>query len=384
MWPTISFVKSNAVKILSIIGIGVPGLIALVVNETEEFRITRRLKNGDYGIKTPPDEFNIEFCAFNEDLHMIKKSFVTSGNFVGLVGLKSTGKSKTLQYLASENNERSIYCEIPIDNYTSIADAIYRRMYDDLFKMPFFLSMLRFDRDRTRRKVVLSVLENIAKDGKRVRMFVDIVRSGESSPNVVVENVPNLPSLTKPFRAENFIRETKNLAEDKGLIQLMFASNEGLMFEDEAVREERLRIFHSNELSLEMSKKYLKAKFNYDCPDDTLLQQIPRTFVSLQGFGLSGNKIKYAVDTLKSHVKKIKKSITTGDKSSQKRLEALLSLALSQSIGFIEIYKIGGLTEEQFIDQFVKTNIFRPNKRDGTYTFQFDATRLAVKIALGM
>ena len=93
MWPTISFVKSNAVKILSVIGIGVPGLIALVVNETEEFRITRRLNNGDYGIKTPPDEFNIEFCAFNEDLHMIKKSFVRSGNFVGLVGLKSTGKS---------------------------------------------------------------------------------------------------------------------------------------------------------------------------------------------------------------------------------------------------------------------------------------------------
>ena len=377
MWPTISFVKSNAVKILSVIGIGVPGLIALVVNETEEFRITRRLKNGDYGIKAPPDdEFNIEFCAFNEDLHMIKKSFVTSGNFVGLVGLKSTGKSKTLQYLASENNERSIYCEIPIDNYTSIADAIYRRMYDDLFKMPFFLSMLRFDRDRTRRKVVLSVLENIAKDGKRVRVFVDIVRSGESSSNVVVENVPNLPSLTKPFRAENFIRETKNLAEDKGLIQLMFASSEGLMFEDEAVREKRLRIFHSNELSLEMSKKYLKAKFNYDCPDDTLLQQIPRTFVRLQGFGGSDNKIEYAERILKRQVKKITKSITTGEESSQKRLEALLSLALSQSIGFDEIY--------EFIDQFVKTNIFRPNKRDGTYTFQFDATRLAVKIALGM
>ena len=384
MWPTISFVKSNAVKILSVIGIGVPGLIALVVNETEEFRITRRLKNGDYGIKTPPDEFNIEFCAFNEDLHMIKKSFVRSGNFVGLVGLKSTGKSKTLQYLASENNERSIYCEIPIDNYTSIADAIYRRMYDDLFKMPFFLSMLRFDLDRTRRKVVLSVLENIVKDGKRVRVFVDIVRSGESSSNVVVENVPNLPSLTKPFRAENFIRETKNLAEDKGLIQLMFASSEGLMFEDEANREQRLRIFQSNELSLEISKKYLKAKFNYDCPDDTLLQQIPRTFVSLQDFGECGNKFEYAVDTLDSHVKKITKSITKDEESSQKRLEALLSLALSQSIGFIEIHKIGGLTEEQFIDQFVKTNIFRPNKRNGTYTFQFDVTRLAVKIALGM
>ena len=377
MWPTISFVKSNAVKILSVIGIGVPGLITLVVNETEEFRITRRLKNGDYGIKAPPDdEFNIEFCAFNEDLHMIKKSFVTSGNFVGLVGLKSTGKSKTLQYLASENNERSIYCEIPIENYTSIADAIYRRMYNDLFKMPFFLSMLRFDRDRTRRKVVLSVLENIAKDGKRVRVFVDIVRSGESSSNVVVENVPNLPSLTKPFRAENFIREAKNLAEDKGLIQLMFASSEGLMFEDEAVREKRLRIFHSNELSLEMSKKYLKAKFNYDCPDDTLLQQIPRTFVRLQGFGGSDNKIEYAERILKRQVKKITKSIMTGEESSQKRLEALLSLALSQSIGFDEIY--------EFIDQFVKTNIFRPNKRDGTYTFQFDATRLAVKIALGM
>ena len=80
----------------------------------------------------------------------------------------------------------------------------------------------------------------------------------------------------------------------------------------------------------------------------------------------------------------ITKYIRKGGKSSRKRREDLLSLALSQSISFIEIQEIGGLSEKRFIDQFVKTNIFRPNKWDRTYTLQFDVTRVAVKKALGL
>jgi hypothetical protein len=47
----------------------------------------------------------------------------------------------------------------------------------------------------------------------------------------------------RPFQAEYFVRDVKALVQDDKLINCMFASNEGLIFEAEARRERRFVMF---------------------------------------------------------------------------------------------------------------------------------------------
>jgi hypothetical protein len=163
------------------------------------------------------------------------------------------------------------------------------------------------------------------------------------------------------------------------------------MFEAEAHREGRLALFRSNELSIAMSKMYLKEKFGYDCTDESVLKKFPRGFDQLKRFGEAADKEAFTNKALKRQVQLIVESETAFPPRtwfqwisgvSSKGVTALLRRALKQDIGIAEIVDIGGMSKAAFINAFVDTNIFRPTN-EGKFSLQFDVTRIAVKQVVG-
>ena len=79
------------------LGVGTPvvGVLASYAwNATETNRMARKIRRGHFQPKAPAD-YDHRFCLF--DSHMMEKA-----QMVGLVGLKSTGKSSTLSHFLRE------------------------------------------------------------------------------------------------------------------------------------------------------------------------------------------------------------------------------------------------------------------------------------------
>ena len=79
------------------LGVGTPvvGVLACYAwNATETQRMARQIRRGHFQPKTPAD-YDHRFCLF--DRYMMEKA-----SMVGLVGLKSTGKSSTLSHFLRE------------------------------------------------------------------------------------------------------------------------------------------------------------------------------------------------------------------------------------------------------------------------------------------
>jgi len=60
------------------------------------------------------------------------------------------------------------------------------------------------------------------------------------------------------FDAKDFTRAIKNYMTDARIMHCLFVALEGLLFQVESYRETRLYVFLTEELSLEISKAYLK------------------------------------------------------------------------------------------------------------------------------
>lgn len=376
-------VVEKIVRFLKIIG-GTTGVVtfvaSVIVNHTEEYRMARMINNGDFGIKLE-ETFKLEFCVYRDDLKFIKKAFENNNRIVGLTGLKSIGKTSTLEYFSSQYNERSIFCQMNINKYSSITEALYARLYSGIYKMPFYLRQIRFNSGLSHDEILANVLRSAGGEGNRVRVFIDLTSNdghidhGNHFAHLLIDK-PSIDALSPTeFTAERFIREAKDLVRDKRLINCMFCSSEGLMFEDEEDREGRLILFRAIELSLDMSKAFLKE--NYGCEvDESLLKLLPRNFNNLPSLGESVDKKLYVAIRYARIFESISKLVEYN--SSKDQLLKLLAVAVKREITVKDIHDIARLSMYEFHRLFVETNIlYETNFK--TYSFQFDATRSAVE-----
>ena len=102
---------------------------------------------------------------------------------------------------------------------------------------------------------------------------------------------------------------------------------------------------------------------------------------------MAADKDAFANDSLAKQVVPVKKAVKAFPPRtwfewmlgiSSKGSLALLRRALKDDIDIFDIVDLGGMSQEDFINAFVITNIFRPTNQ-GKFSLQFDVTRLAVK-----
>ena len=119
-WRAWAWFRANAAPL----GVGTPivGVFASYVwNATETHRMARKIRRGYFQPKAPAD-YDHRFCLF--DRYMMEKA-----QMVGLVGLKSTGKSSTLSHFLRER---------PNPFHLSLTHGnLYDAMYDEMKKKSF-------------------------------------------------------------------------------------------------------------------------------------------------------------------------------------------------------------------------------------------------------
>ena len=149
------------------LGVGTPvvGVLACYAwNATETQRMARQIRRGHFQPKTPAD-YDHRFCLF--DRHMMEKA-----RMVGLVGLKSTGKSSTLSHFLREK-PNPFYLSLTDGN---VYDAMYDQMKDSVLRLPFFAHHLRWDAGKNSKKIVIEVFELVQEQtGSPVQVGVDVV-----------------------------------------------------------------------------------------------------------------------------------------------------------------------------------------------------------------
>ena len=127
-------------------------------NATETHRMARQIRRGHFQPKAPVD-YDHRFCLF--DRYMMEKA-----RMVGLVGLKSTGKSSTLSHFLREK-PNPFYLSLTDGN---VYDAMYDQMKDSVLRLPFFAHHLRWDAGKNSKKIVIEVFELVQEQtGSRCR-----------------------------------------------------------------------------------------------------------------------------------------------------------------------------------------------------------------------
>ena len=148
-------------------GVGTPvvGVLACYAwNATETQRMARQIRRGHFQPKAPAD-YDHRFCLF--DRYMMEKA-----RMVGLVGLKSTGKSSTLSHFLREK-PNPFYLSLTEGN---VYDAMYDQMKDSVLRLPFFAHHLRWDAGKNSKKIVIEVFELVQEQtGSPVQVGVDVV-----------------------------------------------------------------------------------------------------------------------------------------------------------------------------------------------------------------
>ena len=139
-----AWLRANAAAL----GVGTPfvGVVfSYAWNATETSRMARKIRNGYFSPEAPADYQN-RFCLF--PWHMME-----TAKMVGLVGLKSTGKSSTLCYFLREH-PNPFYLEF---NEGNVYDAMLARMKDSVCVLPILADHLRWDARKTSKTKVIEV-----------------------------------------------------------------------------------------------------------------------------------------------------------------------------------------------------------------------------------
>jgi energy-coupling factor transporter ATP-binding protein EcfA2 len=368
------------------------------INEDEEGRMICALRkrrcvnlpatiNGNYDSK---------FCQFS-DTEAIDVLRTQPTNIVGLIGPKGTGKSQYLKHLASQQQERSIYIEVPeFTNFNlSLSDRIYDVLRDEIFVLPFPLNLMQFfAKGGTKSERLLRVLKKVAKEDGKVSLFVDFSEQCETRypfmdwhERCLSSLLGNVLGTRYPsegvFRASMFTRETKALVDDKDLVRCIFASSQVSAFELEARREPRLSLFQSaNELSIDDATVYILKKYGILSSHSTreLLRRIPRTFANLNKFSICKDQDDFARKNISSQISRIISSVqdTSSWSGYHSGAMKLLKLALQRELREEDLQQYGGMKLEQFRAIFVETDILY-RLANGGYDFKFEATKEAAR-----
>ena len=364
---------------------------ALIVNHSEHYRMARMIKQGS--LRPSAATFDAKYCQF--PIGSIESTLKKDPDlFCGLVGNKSTGKSTTLEYVASKQ-KNCIYCNVDGNGSFHLDDIIYGVMKDSIFTMPWFLSQIRLNGSLKRRTIIEKVFRKVKENtGEPVTVVVDIasendlafdkevLASAESMKDAFMTK--NASISFSSFNATVFTKQVKHYVADAKVMRCLFAASEGLMFQAEALREPRLKIYLSKELTIDMSKTYLDDKCDVpvEIVDNLVLQKFPRTFSSLRSFADTVDKDEFIRGAFKSEKAKIEETFRSCSVPllpfSRHPVLSLYQLALQRPIQADDIQNICRLSESQFLAAFVKTNIFQPTK-GGEFILQFDVTKEAVE-----
>ena len=269
-------------------------------NATETHRMARKIRRGYFQPEAPAD-YDHRFCLF--DRYMMEKA-----SMVGLVGLKSTGKSSTLSHFLREKPNR-FYLKLTDGN---VYDAMYDQMKDSVLRLPFFAHHLRWDAGKNSKKIVMEVFELVQEQtGSPVQVGVDVVlpasavvspkadQAVKTAQSVLLGTASSVP-ISTAIHVHQLVKDVKWLCADARVASAVIASSEGL--ELLSVNEPRLAKLMAEEMPLEKAKEYLQHIHAKGYTEE-MLKNIPRTFESLQKF-----KRTFCKNEMKGWMKKVEES----------------------------------------------------------------------------
>ena len=173
----------------------------------------------------------------------------------GIVGLKSTGKTSTVQ-LVARNLPNVVHVEMTATE--DVCDVLYRRLNESVFHLPWFLNSLRLDSDLSSEMKVEKVFSTVEENTKKpVTTVIQVlpapssyhllkVPSISSSEDALEEVLLSTNGSMLPIDAKSFIRQIKLLVSDHNIMRCLFDSSEGGQFE--RVYEPRLHLYTTSEL----------------------------------------------------------------------------------------------------------------------------------------
>jgi hypothetical protein len=328
------------------IGLSFAGIFAW--NESEPYRIAKSIKNGSHFLRSQSkDRILQELCPVS--LEEIKRRMA-----FGIVGPKSTGKSYTLTALGYEL-QNVIKFTLNSSNYgvgsesagIGLPETILSELRKRVYTVPWPFTRFRIS-SVDASEIISNIFKQVHRDtGIPVTLLLDI----------------DIRTHNLYFSCEKLTRELKAMVCDAEMMYCVFAASEGLLFQVQARREPRLKLFHSKELSIKSSTAYLK-KFekiaNVDIAD---LYCFPRIFGNLHDYGVSHDKKAFIDAFIKSN-NEVLQRITPSQRN-------FLKNTLSHADFGIADYKKHELTEEEVME-LVNKNILILN-RTGRFEIQFDS-----------
>ena len=207
-------------------------------------------------------------------------------SFVGIVGVKSSGKTSTLQLFADDPaNSNVMYITMTLGE--KVSDALYKTLHGSVYKLSKCFDILRPTRYSDPKYVITNVFKMVQnKTGKPVIAVIDLQPPTTRSVSET-QNIPFDPI------ARSFVRGVKFLVADCHMMKCLFASCEGAGFLVEKIREPRLRLFTMSELPLCTAEEYLKDhNISLDPEIHELLSFTPLDFTNLAIFALNGMATK--------------------------------------------------------------------------------------------
>ena len=377
-----AWLRANAAPL----GVGTPvvGVFASYAwNATETHRMARKNGRGYFQPEAPAD-YDHRFCLF--DRYMMEKA-----SMVGLVGLKSTGKSSTLSHFLREK-PNPFYLKLACGN---VYDAMYDQMKNRVLCLPFFADHLRWDARKNSEDIVIEVFKLVREQtGSPVQVGVDVVLNPTTLPvegaDKTVKTVQNLflptPSSVPIFSSINIIKPVKDvkwLCADARVASAVIASGEGL--ELLSVNEPRLAKLVAEEMPLEKAKEYLQHIHAKGYTEE-MLKNIPRTFESLQQFKIAQDKEAFCKKEMEEWMMKVEESQEhcshDGKDGGLRAAKVFYSKALVGAVDYRDIRQ-HCKDVQNFMANFVRPNLFTPTP-GAKYKFQFDCVAEAAKTVFGL
>eukprot|EP00434_Breviolum_minutum_P032109 symbB.v1.2.028395.t1/scaffold3007.1/size65499/5 len=298
---------------------------------------------------------DMAIASMREKEEAVIKLSLGKNGMVALIGMQATGKTTTLQHILWEA-ENPFFMEVSHDN---VHQAIHNELRKRIWKLPWLLDGVRMDWGKTHKDVVTEVFVKVReKTQKPVRLGFDVAATKHA--------------IDEPH--------VKYLCSDRHVSSALISSSEGLLML--SVGEPRLDKMLGRELPLSKSKAYLKALGEENISEE-MLMKTPRTFEKLRKFSASANKETFCNEEMQTWVRAIKETnrqpFTNVKELYQKALNEPIDIDDIRAATSGKLATLGGADpKEAFIQQMVKTNIFRP-RRDGGYELQFDCQHKAVK-----
>ena len=352
-------------------------------NATETHRMARKIRRGYFQPEAPAD-YDHRFCLF--DRYMMEKA-----SMVGLVGLKSTGKSSTLSHFLREK-PNPFYLKLTDGN---VYDAMYGQMKDSILCLPFFADYLRWDARKNSEKIVIEVFKLVREQtGSPVQVGVDVVlpasavvsskadQAVKTAQSVLLGTASSVP-ISTGIHVHQLVKDVKWLCADARVASAVIASSEGL--ELLSVNEPRLEKLMAEEMPVEKAKEYLQHIHAKGYTEE-MLKNVPRTFESLQKFKRAQDKEAFCKKEMEEWMMKVEESQEhcshDGKDGGLRAAKVLYSKALVGAVDYRDIRQ-HCKDVQNFMANFVRPNLFTPTS-GAKYKFQFDCVAEAAKTVFGL